>query len=132
MRQRQLGPVEHGAGGQADLALAAVALEDRAALERGIAAVAAARAGPALAPAQREQRRPALRLGPVALPEFGLAQPFHPPPQPALRAHPLAPQPPKPARMLAQWRMDVTDNQEQPINDILGICWVIFSFQYRI
>ena len=72
----------------------------------------AARAGPALAPAQRKQRRPALLLRPVTLPELGLAQPFHPPPQPAFRAHALAPHHPKPARILAQPRMDVTDNQD--------------------
>src|SRR4030095_15193064 len=58
--QRQLGPMEHRARGQADLALAAVALVDRAALELGIAPMPAGRAGPTLAPAQREQRRPAL------------------------------------------------------------------------
>ena len=109
--QRQLGPVEHGARGQPDLALAAVALVDRPALELGIAPVPAARAGPALAPAQREQRRPALRLGPEPLPELGLAQALDPPPQPTLRTHPLTPQHPKPARMLARCRMGVTDNQ---------------------
>ena len=64
--QRQLGPVERRPGGQADLALAAVALVDRAALELGAAPVAAARTDPALAPAQLEQRRPARRLRPVA------------------------------------------------------------------
>src|SRR4029453_10278200 len=100
------------ARGQADLALAAVALVDRAALELGIAPMPAGRAGPTLAPAQREQRRPALPLGAEALPQLGLAQALAPPPQPALRAHPLAPQRPKPARMLARSRMGVTDNQE--------------------
>ena len=98
-------------GGQPDLALAAVALVDRPALELGIAPVPAARAGPALAPAELEQRRPALRLGPKPLPELGLAQAFDPPPQPALRTHPLAPQRPKPARILARSRMGVTDDQ---------------------
>src|SRR4051794_33387164 len=110
-RQRQLGPMEHRARGQADLALAAVALVDRAALEFGIAAMPATRAGPAPAPAQAEQRRPALRLGPEALPELGLAQALNPPPQPALRAHPLAPQRPKHAQMLTRRRMGATDNQ---------------------
>src|SRR4051795_2253874 len=110
-RQRQLGPMEHRARGQAGLALAAVALVDRAALEFGIAAMPATRAGPAPAPAQAEQRRPALRLGPEALPELGLAQALNPPPQPALRAHPLAPQRPKHAQMLTRRRMGVTDNQ---------------------
>ena len=105
--------MEHGAGGQADLALAAVALVDRPALQLGAAPVIAGRAHPALAPAQLEQRRPALRLGPVALPELGLAQPLHPPPQPAFRAHPLAPRHPKPAPILAGRGMDVTDNQER-------------------
>ena len=60
--------MEHRPGGQPDLALAAVALVDRPALELGIAPVPAARAGPALAPAELEQRRPALRLGPKPLP----------------------------------------------------------------
>src|SRR6476620_2519878 len=111
--QRQFGPVEHRPGGQPDLALAAVALVDRAALEFGIAPVPAARAGPALAPAELEQRRPASFLRPKALPELGLAQTAHPPPQPALCAHPPAPHRPKPAPILAQRRMGVTDNQER-------------------
>src|SRR5207344_2654119 len=110
--QRQFGPVEHRPGGQPDLALAAVALVDRAALEFGIAPVPAARAGPALAPAELEQRRPASFLRPKALPELGLAQTAHPPPQPALCAHPPAPHRPKPAPILAQRRMGVTDNQD--------------------
>src|SRR6478672_593763 len=109
--QRQFGPVEHRPGGQPDLALAAVALVDRAALELGIAPVPAARAGPALAPAELEQRRPALRLGPESLPELGLAQALDPPPQPALYAHPHAPQHPKPTRILARSRMGVADDQ---------------------
>src|SRR4249920_2429092 len=109
--QRQFGPVEHRPGGQPDLALAAVALVDRAALEFGIAPVPAARAGPALAPAELEQRRPASFLRPKALPELGLAQTAHPPPQPALCAHPPAPHRPKTAPILAQRRMGVTDNQ---------------------
>ena len=58
-----------------------------------------------------EQRRLALRLGPEPLPELGLAQPLDPAPQPALRAHPQAPHPPKPVRMLARSRMGVSDNQ---------------------
>src|SRR3954452_18629985 len=120
-RQRQLGPMEHRARGQADLALAAVALVDRAALEFGIAAMPATRAGPAPAPAQAEQRRPALRLGPEALPELGLAQALNPPPQPALRAHPLAPQCPKHAQMLTRRRMGATDNQEELSWDIQQI-----------
>src|SRR3954451_23264006 len=117
-RQRQLGPMEHRARGQADLALAAVALVDRAALEFGIAAMPATRAGPAPAPAQAEQRRPALRLGPEALPDLGLAQALNPPPQPARRAHPpaprahpLTPHRPKNAQMLTRGRMAVPDNQ---------------------
>ena len=77
--QRQFGPVEHGARGQPDLALAAVALVDRPALQFGIAGMAAARARPAFAPAQRKQRRPALRLGPEPLPELALAQTLDPP-----------------------------------------------------
>ena len=87
-------------------------LADRPALERGIAPMPAARAGPGLGPAQLEQRRPALRLRPVALPELSFAQPFHPPPQPASRAHALAPHHPKPARILVRPGMGATDNQE--------------------
>ena len=110
--ERQFGPVEHGARGQPDLALAAVALVDRPALQFGIAGMAAARARPAFAPAELEQRRPALRLGPEPLPELALTQPLDPPPNPTLRTHPLTPPRPKPAWMLARGRLGVTDNQE--------------------
>ena len=110
--QRQFGPVEHGARGQPDLALAAVALVDRPALELGIAPVRAARARPAFAPAQRKQRRPALRLGPEPLSELALAQTLDPPPNPTLRTHPLTPPRPTPAWMLARGRLGVTDNQD--------------------
>ena len=96
--QGQFRPMEHRAGGQPDLVLAAVALVDRPALELGIAAMAAGRAGPGRAPTQLEQRRAALRLGPVTLPELGLAQGPDPPPQSTLRPHPPAPHPPKPHR----------------------------------
>ena len=99
--QRQFRPVEHRAGGQPDLALAAVALVDRTALELGIAPVPTARAGPALAPAELEQRRPALRLGAEPLAESRLAQTLDPPPHRTFRAHPLAPQHPKSAPILA-------------------------------
>ena len=44
--------------------------------------------------------------------ELGLAQALDPPPQPALRAHPHAPQHPKPTRILARSRMGVADDQE--------------------
>lgn len=97
--QRPFGPVEHGARGQPDLAPAAVAPVDRAALELGIASVAAGRAGPALAPAQPEQHGPARLLGAKAPPKLGLAQPLDPPPTASV--HPLAPQRPKPASILA-------------------------------
>ena len=108
--QRQLGPMEHGARGQPDLALAAVALVERPALQLGAAAVAAARAGPALAPAQPIECRPACLLRPVALPELGLAQALHPPPQPALSAHHTPVEPTKPAQNLAQsWRIVMDD-----------------------
>ncbi len=50
---------------------------------------------------------------PNRLPELRLAQPLHPPPQPDFRAHPIAPQPPKPVRTLARSRLGVTDNQEE-------------------
>ena len=103
--------MEHGARGQPNLALAAVALVDRPALQFGIAGLAAARARPTFAPAQRKQRRPALRLGPEPLPELALAQTLDPPPNPTLRTHPLTPPRPKPAWMLARGRLGDTDNQ---------------------
>src|SRR5688572_27923062 len=79
--QRQLGILEHGAGGQPNLLLAAVALEQLAGLERAEAAMAAGRTGEALAPAPLEQRRATGLLGPEPLPERGLAQPLERTPQ---------------------------------------------------
>ena len=74
--------------------------------------MAAARARPAFAPAELEQRRPALRLGPEPLPELALAQPLDPPPNPTLRTHPLTPPRWKPAWMPGRGRLGVADNQE--------------------
>src|SRR5215213_2282038 len=69
-RERQLGVLEHRAGGQPHLLLAAVALEQLAGPELAEARTAAGRAGQALAPAQLEQRLAAGLLGPEALPEL--------------------------------------------------------------
>ena len=73
--QRQLAVLEHGAGGQRKLLFAAVALEDLARLQLAEAAVAAVRAGEALAPTHLEQRlaTPFLAAEPIA--KLGLAQP---------------------------------------------------------
>src|SRR3954471_23236006 len=110
-RERQLGVLEHGAGGERELLLAPVALEDLAGLERAEAAVAAGRAGQPLPPAHREQRLAARRLGAEPLPERGLAQAPHRAPQPVRRCHP-APSPAlEPARILDRTGMGVMDNQ---------------------
>src|SRR3954470_13158202 len=110
-RERQLGVLEHGAGGERELLLAPVALEDLAGLERAEAAVAAGRAGQPLPPAHREQRLAARRLGAEPLPERGLAQAPHRAPQPVPRCHP-APSPAlEPARILDRTGMGVMDNQ---------------------
>ena len=88
--QRQLGVLEHRAGGQPDLLLAAVALEQLAGLQRAEAAVAAGRAGEAhcspqpgsltgLGRARRSRRR--FRLPRKAVCEATLAWP-HPPRSP--------------------------------------------------
>src|SRR5205823_8387854 len=109
--QRQLGVLEHGAGGERELLLAAVALEDLAGPERAEAAVAASRACRPLPPAHGEERLAARRLGPEPLPEHGLAQPLDRAPQPVRRCHP-APSPAlEPARILDRTGMGVMDNQ---------------------
>src|SRR4051812_5462993 len=109
--QRQLGPVEHRPGGQADLVLATVARVERPGLQLGAAAVAAGRAHPAFAPAEREQRSPALRLAAEPFTELRLAQPLHPSSQPTPRAHPTAPWMPQAPPILANTRVIITDNQ---------------------
>src|SRR3954453_15161796 len=111
--QRQLGVLEHRAGGERELLLAAVALEDLARLERAEAAGAGGRAGQPLAPAHGEQRLAAGRLGPEALPERGLAQAPHRAPQPVRQCHPLPPPALEPARILDRTGMGVMDNQEK-------------------
>src|SRR3954463_10162536 len=79
--------------------------------ERAEAAVAAGRAGQALAPAHREQRPAARRLGAEPLPERGLAPAPHRAPHPVRRCH-LAPSPAlEPARILDRTGMGVMDNQ---------------------
>ena len=77
-RQRQLAVLEHRAGGQSDLPLAAVALEQLASLQLAEPLVAAGRAGQPLAPAHLEQSLAARLLAPEPLSERGLAQAFHP------------------------------------------------------
>src|SRR6188508_2284803 len=72
--ERQLGVLEHRAGGQPHLLLAPVALEQLARLEPAEAAVTAGRAGQAFPPAHVEQRLPAGLLGAETLPELDLAQ----------------------------------------------------------
>src|SRR6185369_13115524 len=105
------GFLEHGAGGERELLLAPVALEDLAGPELTGAAVAAGRAGQALAPAHGEQRLAARRLGAEALPERGLAQAPHRAPQPVRRCHPLPPPALELARILDRTGMGVMDNQ---------------------
>src|SRR5688572_17067001 len=112
-RQRQLGGLEHRAGGQPDLLLATVALEQLTGLQRAEAAVAASRAGEARAPAHLEQRRAARLLGPEPFPELSLAQPPERTPQPCRRCHPSSPPAPKAAETLARNRMPVMDNQDK-------------------
>jgi hypothetical protein len=109
-RQRQLGVLEHGAGGQPNLPLAAVALEQLAGLELTGAAVAAAGAGQAFPPAHLEQRLAARLLAAEAFPELGPAQALDRAPQP-VRRHPSPPPSPKPAEILSQTGMRVTGNQ---------------------
>src|SRR5687768_4220825 len=92
--ERQLGVLEHRAGGQPDLPLAAVALEQLASLQLAEAAVPAARAGQPLAPAHLEQCLAAGLLGPEPLPERGLAQALERTPQ-AFHRHPPLRQPSK-------------------------------------
>ena len=110
--ERQLGVLEHGAGGQPHLLLARVALKQLARLERAQATVAAGRAGEPLAPAHVEERLPTGLLGAEALSELDLAQALDRTPQPLCRCHPRSPQAPKAAETLAQLRMRVMANQE--------------------
>ena len=86
-RERQLGVLEHGAGGERELLLAAVALEHLARREPAEAPAAAGRAGQALAPAHLGQGLAAGRLGPEPLPERGLAQASDRTPQPVRRCY---------------------------------------------
>jgi hypothetical protein len=109
--ERQLGVLEHRAGGQPHLPLAAVALEQLARLGPAETAMAAGRAGQALAPAHLGQRLPARLLAPEALPELGLAQSPHRAPQPVRRCHPPPPPAPKAAETLARLGMHVLANQ---------------------
>ena len=103
--QRQLAVLEHGAGGQPHLLLAAVALEQLAGLQLAEAAMAAARAGEPLAPAHLEQGLAAGLLGAEPLAERGLAQALDRAPQPVRRGHPPSPPARKAAETLAQLRM---------------------------
>src|SRR4249920_1211366 len=109
--ERQLGVLEHGAGGQPHLLLAPVALKQLARLERAQATVAAGRAGEPVAPAHVEECLPAGLLGTEALSELDLAQALKRTPQPLCRCHPRSPQAPKAAETLAQLRMRVMGNQ---------------------
>src|SRR5918997_6019056 len=95
--ERQLGVLEHRAGGQPHLPLAAVALEQLARPEPAEARAAAARAGQAVAPAHLEQRLPAGLLGAEPFPELGLAQALDRAPQAFRRCHSSSPPAPKPA-----------------------------------
>src|SRR6187431_3373105 len=108
--ERQLAVLEHRAGGQPDLPLAAVALEQLASLQLAEPLVAAGRAGQPLAPAHLEQCLAAGLLGPEPLPERGFAQTLERTPQ-TFRRH----LPPSTSRqspgILAYLRMRVMGNQ---------------------
>src|SRR3954451_23049502 len=110
--ERQLGVLEHRAGGQPHLLLAPVALEQLARLEPAEAAVTAGRAGQAFPPAHVEQRLPAGLLGAETLPELDLAQALDRAPQPVRRGHLSSPPASKAAETLASPGMRVPDNQE--------------------
>src|SRR5689334_5068244 len=97
--QRQLGVLEHRAGGERELLLAPVALEHLAGRERAEAAAAAGRAGQALAPAHGEERLPAGLLGAEALPELHLAQALDRASQAFCRRHRPLRQPRKPRKV---------------------------------
>ena len=75
-RQRQLGVLEHGVGGQRDLPLAADALEDLAGVQLAVLVLAAGGAAEALRPARLEHRLGALQLGSVELEEVAQALSF--------------------------------------------------------
>jgi hypothetical protein len=111
--QRQLGVLEHGAGGQPDLLFAPVALEQLAGLERAQAVMATGRTGEALAPAHLEQRRAAGLLGPEPLAERDLAQPLERTLPPFCRCHCSSLPALKASDILAHGRMPVMDNQVQ-------------------
>src|SRR3954447_9699584 len=110
--ERQLGVLEHRAGGQPRLLLAPVALEQLARFELAEAPAAARRAGQALAPAHLEQGLAAGLLGAEPLPERGLAQALDRAPQAFCRRHPPPPPAPKAAETLAPLWMRVRRNQE--------------------
>src|SRR5215208_1362709 len=110
--ERQLGVLEHRAGGQPDLPLAAIALEQLASLQLAQAAVPAARTTQPLAPAHLEQGLAAGLLGPEPLPERGLAQALEHTPQARRHHHPPPPPASKALEILAHLRMRVMGNQE--------------------
>src|SRR3954469_15498412 len=99
--ERQLGVLEHGAGGQPHLLLAPVALKQLACLERAEAAVAAGRAGEPFAPAHVKERLSAGLLGAETFPELDLAQALDRAPQSFCRCHPWSPPASKAAETLA-------------------------------
>src|SRR3954452_21775709 len=110
--ERQLGVLEHGAGGQPDLLLAPIALEQLARLECPHAAVAASRAGEPLAPAHVQQHLSTGLLAAEALSELDLAQALDRAPQSFCRYHPWSPSARKAAETLALLRMRVMGNQD--------------------
>src|SRR5918997_4928792 len=109
--ERQLGVLEHRAGGQPHLPLAAVALEQLASLQLAKAAVPTARTAQPLAPAHLEQRLAAGILGPEPLPERGLAQALERTPQARRHHHPPPPPASKALEILAHTWMRVMGNQ---------------------